>query len=69
MAQKPRKCPNCDGRVKITESRRLDYNIYRKCKCLKCNFVFFTKESISDDAQDAINTFHREYYRNRRDNK
>lgn len=68
MAQRPRKCPNCGGNAKITESRRLDHNVYRKFKCLKCNYVFYTKETISDDAWDVINTFHREYYRERRCN-
>lgn len=62
------KCPNCEGGTTKTESRHIDSKVYRKYKCTKCGYMFYTKESISDEAWEEITRYHREYYRNRRDN-
>jgi transcriptional regulator NrdR family protein len=60
------KCSNCEGSTQITESRHIGGNIYRRYKCVKCGFVFYTKESISDEAWEEIKRYHREYYRARK---
>lgn len=63
------KCPNCGSGASLMESRHLDNNVYRKYKCIKCGFIFYTKEHISDEAWEEITRYHREYYRARKGGK
>lgn len=44
-------CPKCQSKTKIIESRPLDDECltYRRHKCINCNFIFCTEESIIDD--------------------
>lgn len=60
------KCPNCEGSTTKVESRHMDGNVYRKYKCTKCGYLFYTKEFISDEAWEEIKKYHREYYREKR---
>jgi DNA-directed RNA polymerase subunit RPC12/RpoP len=60
------KCPNCGGGISREESRIIDNTAYRKYKCVKCSYMFYTKESITDEAWETIKGFHRDFARSRR---
>ena len=52
------KCPKCNGKTHITNSRADKDKVSRSRKCYECNYLFYTTEQILPDSK-------REYYKTR----
>ena len=53
-------CPVCGGKSKVCDSISDCETVYRKRKCLDCNYIWFTDECESDGI------YFKEYASNRR---
>lgn len=42
-------CPKCGSNSKVIDSRKYAGAVYRKRKCVFCNFKFWTEETELDD--------------------
>lgn len=50
-------CPKCEyKKTKVLESRSVEEGQFRKRKCLKCNYEFFTEE-YEADGPDGIRAY------------
>lgn len=50
-------CPNCGGKTKVKESRADSDVIYRRRRCIDCNYIFYTEEVDSESAKAELNRF------------
>ena len=46
-------CPECDGKTKVTISRRVEMVVARQRICLKCGYIFYTEE-VEVEETDAL---------------
>lgn len=60
------KCPLCDFKAAVSDSRDFGDHVVRRYKCPACNHVFFTEETDSDTAEAEYKEFHRNYQKARR---
>jgi transcriptional regulator NrdR family protein len=46
-------CPECDGKTRVRDSRRVEMVVARKRECIKCGYSFYTQEEEVDEP-DAL---------------
>jgi len=62
-------CPNCGAKSLISDTRTIDRVTYRRRKCSKCKYLFYTEEIENDAARDALNRVYHENLTRRRAEK
>lgn len=46
-------CPECDGKTKVTISKKVEMVVARKRECIECGYSFYTQEEEVEEL-DAI---------------
>ncbi len=46
-------CPECDGKTKVTISKKVEMVVARKRECTKCGYSFYTEE-VEVEEPDAL---------------
>lgn len=46
-------CPECDGKTRVRDSRRVEMVVARKRECIECGYSFYTQEEEVDEP-DAL---------------
>lgn len=46
-------CPECDGKTKVTISKKVEMVVARKRECIECGYSFYTQEEEVDEP-DAL---------------
>ena len=41
-------CPECKSKTKVLQTHKYAGTVYKKRKCLKCDFVYYTKKIDND---------------------
>ena len=44
-------CPNCNGLMKVVDSRTFNGEVIRRRKCIQCKTVLWTIERVSDTTE------------------
>lgn len=60
-------CPVCGGKTTVFNCRADCEGVYRRRKCLECDYRFYTTEEESDGKM--FNSLERKYLQNRRRKK
>lgn len=42
-------CPECDGKTRVRDSRRVEMVVARKRECIECGYSFYTQEEEVDE--------------------
>jgi len=59
-------CPKCEGKLTVVDSRSDCDAVYRKRRCLACNYRFYTEEVESKDAGLMFHSILNEYNKKRK---
>ena len=47
-------CPECGEKTKVVETRPYAGAVYRRRKCLECNFIFYTEETEVEKGDPTV---------------
>ena len=42
-------CPECDGKTRVTISKKVEMVVARKRECIECGYSFYTQEEEIDE--------------------
>lgn len=59
-------CPKCSAKTKVIDSRSCEEEVFRKRKCIKCGYIFYTEEFESDESIEGMRYIWSENTRKRR---
>ena len=52
------KCPECDYKTSVVDSRRVEDTVFRRRLCTRCKYRFYTEELTIED-EDIVRNYHR----------
>ena len=61
-------CPKCGEKTTVLESRAVEEEVFRRIKCRKCGYMFYTEEFESEESKDGIRYVWAENNKKRRQN-
>lgn len=64
-------CPSCDAKTTVFETAKYEGDVYRKRRCLTCDYQFVTRETRTTDTEKMFDAFYQRgvKYRNRKRGK